>query len=99
MVIGWREGSIVGYLFNQSLILGFSGAAVGMGISYALGLYLIGILTPYELTASGARVSLVLNLSYFLYATLLALFFSVFAFAITYLYYRRLTPLKMLEDM
>lgn len=99
MVIGWREESIVGYLFNQSLILGLSGAAVGMGISYTLGLYLIGILTPYELTASEARVSLVLNPSYFLYASLLAIFFSVFAFVITYLFYRRLTPLKMLEDI
>lgn len=98
MAVGWSEGSIINYLFIQSLFLGLSGAAIGITASCAAGMYVTSLLTPMELTKTGTSIRLGLNPSYFPYAVSLAISFSIIAFVATYLCYRRLTPLRMLEE-
>jgi len=97
--VGWRERDLVFYLFSQSLIIGVVGAALGIVISFVSGPQLSRALIPAELyimTNVGPEAPAI---TYLPYALLLTVSFSITAFVGAYLYYRRLTPLKMLEDV
>jgi ABC-type lipoprotein release transport system permease subunit len=97
--VGWRERDLVAYLFSQSLIIGVIGAALGTVISFVSGPQLSRALIPVELNIMTNVRPEEPTITYLLYALLLTLSFSVTAFVGAYLYYRRLTPLKMLEDV
>jgi ABC-type lipoprotein release transport system permease subunit len=97
--VGWRERDLVAYLFSQSLIIGVIGAALGTVISFVSGPQISRALIPVELNIMTNIRPEEPTITYLPYALLLTVSFSVTAFVGAYLYYRRLTPLKMLEDV
>jgi len=96
--IGWRERDVTMYLLLQSLLLGLIGSALGLMMAVGIGPLISKSLIPTEL-AFRAEIKLeVPSPAYLPYGVLVAITLSALAFTWGYLYYRRLTPLKMLEE-
>ncbi len=99
MGIGWRERDILSYMLWQSAIIGLLGATVGILLTMATGGYLSEALVPERLKYTFTIPSQVPDPAFLLFAPLIALVLSTLTFTVGYLYIRRLTPLKALEDV
>ena len=96
--VGWRERDVSAYLLLQSVLVGVISSVLGLMMTVGLGPIISRSLIPTELNIM-AEINLdVPRLAYIPYAPLLAISLSTLAFLGGYLYFRRLTPLKMLEE-
>jgi ABC-type lipoprotein release transport system permease subunit len=95
--IGWRDNDILFRLLRRSFTLGFAGSALGLILAFVMGRQI------YQALISG-QVKFVVNVpqiptpELMPYALFLALGLSLLSFTVGYIYYRRITPLKMLEE-
>jgi len=99
MGIGWRERDILSYMLWQSAIIGLIGATVGILLTVATGGYLSEALVPERLKYMFSISTQVPDPAFLPLAPLIALVLSTLTFAAGYLYIRRLTPLKALEEV
>lgn len=98
MSVGWRERDVTAYLLLKSLMLGVMGSALGLALAAAFGPSISDALIPRELAFMADIRVQTLNPVHMAYIPALAVALSALGFAVGYLYYRRLTPLKMLEE-
>ena len=99
MGIGWRERDILSYMLWQSAIIGLIGATVGILLTVATGGYLSHALVPERLKYTFPISTQVPDPAFLPFAPLIALVLSTLTFTAGYLYIRRLTPLKALEEV
>ncbi|MFQ5950522.1 MAG: ABC transporter permease [Candidatus Geothermarchaeales archaeon] len=93
--VGWKERHILVYELWYSLLVGFLGALVGVGLTVLAGGYLSAQLIPKSLMGT-LVVPEIPSITSFIRAPVVAISLSTFAFVASYLYLRRLTPLKAL---
>jgi len=98
VAIGWRERDLLKYMLWQSVIIGLMGATVGILFTVAMGGYLSEALIPERLKYTLIIPRQVPDPHLLPFALLIALALSTLTFAAGYLHFRRLTPLKMLEE-
>ena len=96
--VGWRERDITAYLLLKSLMLGVMGSILGFTLAAVFGPYISNALIPRELTFMADIRVQTLNPVHMAYIPVLAVALSALGFIGGYLYYRRLTPLQMLEE-
>lgn len=96
--VGWRERDVTFYLFLKSLLTGVMGSALGLALAAVFGPGVSNALVPRELAFMADIRIQTLNPAHLAYIPALAVGLSALGFAVGYLYYRRLTPLKMLEE-
>lgn len=99
MGVGWRERDILSYMLWQSAIIGLIGATVGILLTVAVGGYLSEALVPERLKYTFPISMQVPDPAFLPFAWLIALVLSMLTFTAGYLYIRRLTPLKALEEV
>jgi ABC-type lipoprotein release transport system permease subunit len=96
--VGWRERDVTAYLLLKSLMLGVMGSVLGLTLAAVFGPYISDALIPRELAFMADIRVQTLNPVHMAYIPVLAVALSALGFIGGYLYYRRLTPLKMLEE-
>jgi len=96
--VGWRERDITTYLLMKSLMLGLMGSVLGLTLAAGFGPYISNALIRRERTFMAEIRVQTLNPVHMAYIPVLAVILSALGFIGGYLYYRRLTPLKMLEE-
>jgi ABC-type antimicrobial peptide transport system permease subunit len=95
--IGWRDRDILVRLLRRSLLLGIAGAAVGLVLAFAIGGQVSNALISGQVRFVVGAIQIP-EPGLMPYALVMALGLSILSFAIGYLYYRRMTPLRMLEE-
>jgi len=94
--VGWRERDMVAYFLGQSLGVGVLGTLVGVALAWGFGGYLSGVLIPRSVSYT-VKAPMIPDVRFIPYALVLAVALSVVSFTAGYLFYRRLTPLQMIE--
>ena len=96
--VGWRDRHILGFLFWKSLIIGVLGFGVSLVLMYFGGGFFRRMIVPQKVSRMVSISFSDLGAGFLLQAFILTIALSVLAFLAGYAYYRRLTPLKMLEE-
>ena len=96
--VGWRDSHILGFLFWKSLIIGVLGFGVSLVLMYFGGGFFRRMIVPQKVSRMVSISFSDLGAGFLLQAFILTIALSVLAFLAGYAYYRRLTPLKMLEE-
>ena len=87
---------MVAYFLGQSLGVGVLGTLAGVALAWVLGGYLSGMLIPRSVSYT-VSTPMIPDVRFRPYALLLAVALSAVSFTAGYIYYRRLTPLQMIE--
>jgi len=95
--IGWRERDVFILLLIRSVFMGLMGAVVGIALSYVIGGYICGVLVPEKVAMTFNIFPRIPEPAYLPQAPLLSVGLSALAFTVGYIYYRRQTPLTMLQ--
>ncbi len=95
--IGWREGDVLVLLLTRSLIIGILGAFAGVLLSYTIGGTVAAALVPENVIRLFNLHPVIPDPAYLPYTPALSIALSIVSFAVGYAYYRRATPLSLMN--
>jgi ABC-type lipoprotein release transport system permease subunit len=95
--IGWRERDVLVLLLTRSLIIGILGAFAGVLLSYTIGGTVAAALVPENVIRLFNLHPIIPDPAYLPYTPALSIALSIVSFTVGYAYYRRATPLSLMN--
>lgn len=95
--VGWRENDLIFFLLCQSVIMSILGSAVGVVLVFSVGKIMLRAFGPLAVGQTSISYNIP-DYQLLLHAPIIAIALSTITFLIGYLWFRRLTPLMLLEE-